>query len=119
MYISSHAHTVDLERVEGVPYMVTGPAGKAPYGASNDGGFYAWTMFGIDPTPIPDQAKVSEKAESQRQKETEWIQAEVRPILQSITMEAPENVTVGETIQISAIGNQAGNLNFPFNIRQA
>ena len=44
------------------------------------------------PTTIPNQVKASEKAGSQRQKETEWIQAEVRPILQSITMEAPENM---------------------------
>ena len=113
MYISGHAHTVELERVEGVPYMVTGPAGKAPYGAPDDGGFYAWTMFGIDPTPMPDQAKAAENKASQNKKGTEWIQAEVRPILQSITIEAPENVTVGETVQISATGNQAGNLNFP------
>ena len=68
MYISGHAHTVDLERVEGVPYMVTGPAGKAPYGASNDGGFYAWTMFGIDPTPIPNQARFQKKQDHKDKK---------------------------------------------------
>ncbi|QGS69390.1 hypothetical protein CV093_17110 [Oceanobacillus sp. 143] len=39
MYISGHAHTVNLERVEGVPYMVTGSAGKAPYGSPDNGGF--------------------------------------------------------------------------------
>ena len=64
MYISGHAHTVHLERVEGVPYMVTGSAGKAPYGSPDNGGFYAWTMFGVDPTPIPDQAFGPENAAS-------------------------------------------------------
>lgn len=114
MYISGHAHTVHLERVEGVPYMVTASAGKAPYGSPQNGGFYAWTMFGIDPTPVPAGASGPERAaENSNVAGKEWIQAEVRPILESITMEAPETVTVGETVTISAEGHQAGNLNFP------
>ncbi|WP_156290571.1 phosphodiester glycosidase family protein [Oceanobacillus salinisoli] len=114
MYISSHAHTVNLERVEGVPYMVVGSAGKPPYGTANNGGFYAWTMFGIDPTPIPDQAFGPEKASTQSNTSgSEWIQAEVRPILESISIDSPETVAAGDTIIISATGHQAGNLNFP------
>ncbi|RLL43616.1 hypothetical protein D8M04_11860 [Oceanobacillus piezotolerans] len=114
MYISGHAHTVNLERVEGVPYMVTGSAGKAPYGSPNNGGFYAWTLFGIDPTPIPDKAFGPEKAAAQAKAAgAEWIQAEVRPILESITMDAPAVVATGETVLISATGHQAGDLNFP------
>ncbi len=49
IYLAGHAHTVNVERVDGVPYMVMGPTGKAPYGPPDDGGFYAWTMFGVDP----------------------------------------------------------------------
>ncbi len=114
MYISGHAHTVHMERVEGVPYMVTGSAGKAPYGSPQDGGFYSWTMFGIDPTPIPDRAFGPERAaENSKVAGKEWIQAEVRPILESITVHAPETVTIGETVEVSAEGHQAGNLNFP------
>ncbi|WP_047983954.1 phosphodiester glycosidase family protein [Ornithinibacillus californiensis] len=114
IYISGHAHTVHLERVEGVPYMVTGSAGKAPYGSSNNGGFYAWTMFGVDPTPIPAQAFGPENAAAHGNASgSEWIQVEVRPILESISMDAPESMAIGETVVISADGHQAGGLNFP------
>lgn len=114
MYISGHAHMVQLERVEGVPYMVTGSAGKAPYGTPDNGGFYAWTMFGVDPTPVPEKAFGPEKAAAQSDvSKTEWIQSEIRPILESISVDAPETVKSGETVNISATGHQAGNLNFP------
>ncbi|MFC4023618.1 phosphodiester glycosidase family protein [Oceanobacillus longus] len=114
MYMSGHAHTVNLERVEGVPYMVTGPAGKAPYGAADNGGFYSWTLFGIDPTAVPDKSNGPDRAaEKSNVKGTEWIQAEVRPLLGSVTLHAPESVAIGETISIDATGHQAGNLDFP------
>ncbi|WP_067725868.1 phosphodiester glycosidase family protein [Oceanobacillus damuensis] len=114
IYLSGHAHTVHLERVEGVPYMVTGPAGKAPYGAKDNGGFYAWTLFGIDPTAVPNKAIGPDRAAEQSNvKGSEWIQAEVLPLLESVTLHAPETVTIGETISIDATGHQAGNLDFP------
>ncbi|WP_249872321.1 phosphodiester glycosidase family protein [Oceanobacillus saliphilus] len=114
VYISGHAHTVNLERVEGVPYMVVGSAGKAPYGAVDNGGFYAWTLFGVDPTAIPDQSNGPEKAANRSNvKGSQWIQAEVRPLLESITLHAPETANSGETITVEATGHQVGNLNFP------
>ncbi len=114
LYISGHAHTVQVERVEGVPYMVTGAAGKAPYGAADDGGIYAWTLFGIDPTPVPDQANGPENgAGDSRVSGTDWIQAEVRPLLDSITLHAPATIKAGETVMVSATGHQPGNLDFP------
>ncbi|WP_051359403.1 phosphodiester glycosidase family protein [Paucisalibacillus globulus] len=114
IYISGHAHTVHLERVEGVPYMVTASAGKAPYGSSDDGGFYAWTMFGVDERPIPNLGFGPEHAASpSKHARAEWIQAEVRPILESISINAPESVSVSEKVVISAEGNQAGGLSFP------
>ncbi|MFC2946831.1 phosphodiester glycosidase family protein [Virgibacillus sediminis] len=114
IYISGHAHTVNLERVEGVPYMVVGSSGKSPYGAADQGGFYAWTMFGVDPTPIPDKAAGPEKANrSSKVYGTEWIQTEIRPLLDSITLNAPQEVTKGEAVKIRAIGHQKGDLEFP------
>ncbi|MFC4560011.1 phosphodiester glycosidase family protein [Virgibacillus kekensis] len=114
MYISSHAHTVHLERVEGVPYMVVASAGKSPYGSPENGGFYAWTMFGIDPSPVPDQAVGPEHANDTSKVEgTEWIRAEVRPILESIEFDAPEELAVGETVKLHATGVQQGGLEFP------
>ncbi|ASN06257.1 phosphodiester glycosidase family protein [Virgibacillus necropolis] len=114
IYVSGHAHTVNIDRVEGVPYMVVGSSGKAPYGSPDEGGFYAWTLFGVDPTPVPDKAHGPERAsKNSGVYGREWIEAEVRPILESITLNAPETINAGETIKINATGHQAGNLDFP------
>ncbi|WP_243296582.1 phosphodiester glycosidase family protein [Bacillus litorisediminis] len=97
IYLSGHAHTVNVDRVDGVPYMIVGPAGKAPYGAADEGGFYAWTMFGVDPTPIPSKANGPEKSsEISPIEDTEWIRAEVNPLLEAITVDGPETIGAGK-----------------------
>lgn len=114
LYVGGHAHTVSVERVEGVPYMVVGPSGKAPYGSSDAGGFYEWTMFGVDPTPVPDKAKGPEQSNGQSAVSgTDWIQAEVNPLLLDITLQTPASIKAGETVKIEATGHQKDNLNFP------
>ncbi|MBP1082651.1 MULTISPECIES: phosphodiester glycosidase family protein [Bacillus] len=114
IYISGHAHTVHSERVEGVPYMVVGPAGKIPYGSADEGGFYSWTLFGVDPKAGPDRVFGPEKASlASKKADRSWIQAEVRPMLESITMDAPSAINAGETVKISASGHQVGDLTVP------
>jgi exopolysaccharide biosynthesis protein/3',5'-cyclic AMP phosphodiesterase CpdA len=114
LHVSGHAHTVNVERVDGVPYMVVGPTGKAPYGPPDAGGFHEWTMFGIDPTPIPSKANGPERSSEQSPiRDTEWVRAEVNPLLEDVTMDAPETVSAGETVGVDATGHQAGNVNFP------
>ncbi|GGB62117.1 phosphodiester glycosidase family protein [Fictibacillus barbaricus] len=114
LHVSGHAHTVNVERVDGVPYMVVGPTGKAPYGPPEEGGFHEWTMFGIDPTPVKSKANGPDRSSEQSPvHDTEWIRAEVNPLLEGITMDAPESVAVGETAEVKATGHQAGNVNFP------
>ncbi|KKI93219.1 hypothetical protein WQ54_05070 [Bacillus sp. SA1-12] len=114
VYLSGHAHTVNVERVEGVPYMVVGPAGKTPYGPADDGGFYSWTMFGVDPTAGKETSFGPENATARSAAANHsWIEAEVRPLLEDITIEAPETVNTGETVYITSSGHQAGNLTIP------
>ncbi|MEH7380184.1 phosphodiester glycosidase family protein [Bacillus sp. JJ1533] len=108
LFIGGHAHTVSVERVEGVPYMVVGPSGKAPYGSADAGGFYEWTMFGVDPTPVPANANGQSTVSG-----TDWIQAEVNPLLLDITLQAPARIKAGETVKVEATGHQKDNLNFP------
>ncbi|SFM00715.1 3',5'-cyclic AMP phosphodiesterase CpdA [Gracilibacillus orientalis] len=114
IYISGHAHVANLERVEGVPYMVVGSAGKAPYGSPESGGFYAWNLFGVDPTPVPDKAAGPEQAaDNSKVKGSEWIRAEVRPLLESVILDAPKEMKVGDIVKLRAIGHQQGELEFP------
>ncbi|MBD1382331.1 phosphodiester glycosidase family protein [Metabacillus arenae] len=108
MYISGHAHTVNMERVDGVPYMVVGPAGKAPYGAADNGGFYSWTMFGVQPN-----ARLQPSISGVNNGQTNWITAKVNPLLESITIDAPSTIASGEITEVKATGHQPAGLNFP------
>ncbi|GAX89021.1 phosphodiester glycosidase family protein [Effusibacillus lacus] len=94
VYVSGHAHTVNVDRVNGVPYLVLGPSGKIPYGPADKGGFYAWNLFGIDGG-------------------ADWIRTEVRPLLEQVTIEAPASLKAGETATVTAIGHQFGGHKFP------
>ena len=103
-YVAGHAGTVDFSRVEGVPYTVLGTSGKDPYGPPGDGGFREWRLFGIDASP----ERSREPAER-----TDWLRAEVRPLLDSIDLDAPDSLAVGETASVAATGVQAADLTFP------
>ncbi|WP_227355398.1 phosphodiester glycosidase family protein [Haladaptatus salinisoli] len=103
-YVAGHAGTVDVSRVEGVPYAVVGTTGKDPYGPADEGGFREWTLFGVDPTPAPSD----EPAER-----TDWLRAEVRPLLDGVELDAPSSVSVDEAATVSATGLQVGGPSFP------
>ncbi|WP_246076820.1 phosphodiester glycosidase family protein [Amycolatopsis cihanbeyliensis] len=47
--VTAHAGVFDLSRVDGVPYLVNGNAGKAPAAAPGDGGFTGWSLLRVDP----------------------------------------------------------------------
>lgn len=67
-YISGHPQTTHVERVDGVPYVVLGPSGKAYKSGDNDG---VWGLFGIDP---------------QSRQGAGWLQAENRPVSDLATL---------------------------------
>ncbi|HWO78319.1 MAG TPA: hypothetical protein VNM69_20840 [Bacillus sp. (in: firmicutes)] len=72
------------------------------------------TMFGVDPTPIPSKANGPERSsEISPIEDTEWIRAEVNPLLEAVTMDGPETVIVEKNVEVKAYGHQAGNLTFP------
>ena len=47
MMVGSHAQIVNVDRVEGVPYMVLPSSGKSPYGTPDRGGFTGWVRYGV------------------------------------------------------------------------
>ncbi|WP_339316279.1 phosphodiester glycosidase family protein [Oceanobacillus sp. FSL W7-1304] len=106
IFISSHASTFNVNRVNGVPYFVTGTAGKDPYGTPDNGGILGWTMFGVE-----NESSLLRGIQSPE--ETDWIRTEVNPLLEEITVDAPEELAVGETIEVKATGHQPGGINFP------
>jgi len=106
IFVSSHASTFNVNRVDSVPYMVTGSAGKDPYGTPDNGGFLGWTMFGVE--------KESSLLKGiQDPTATDWIRAIVNPLLDEITMKIPETVAVGDTAEVQAVGHQPGEIELP------
>ncbi|WP_266075718.1 phosphodiester glycosidase family protein [Haladaptatus caseinilyticus] len=103
-YVAGHAGTVDFSRVEGVPYTVLGTSGKDPYGPAANGGFREWRLFGIDGG--------IERSDDPVER-TDWLRAEVRPLLEGIDLGAPDSLAVGETATVIATGEQAAGLTFP------
>ncbi len=83
--VTSHAGVFDVSRVDGVPYLINGNAGKAPAAAPADGGFTGWSLVGVDPARRGDPIRI-----------------ETRAHVDELEMHGPETLAKGETAQVSA-----------------
>ncbi|SNT15961.1 Calcineurin-like phosphoesterase [Asanoa hainanensis] len=104
-FVGAHVGTFHADRVDGVPYLVNGNSGKEPSTAPHLGGFTGWTMLGIDPvTPAEAaRARLDPLVEGPR-----WIEAEVNPHVDAVTLAAPATVAVGTPAVVSASLTQPG-----------
>ncbi|ONI89508.1 multidrug transporter [Saccharothrix sp. ALI-22-I] len=90
-FIGAHVGLFHASRVDGVPYLINGNSGKAPAGEAGRGGFTGWTMLGVDP----------------RRGADDWLAAEIRPHVDTLTLDAPTVVRMGTPAQITATLTQA------------
>ncbi|MGE4425641.1 MAG: phosphodiester glycosidase family protein [Solirubrobacteraceae bacterium] len=107
----SHAQIAHVDRVEGVPFSVLTSTGKSPYGTPDRGGFTGWTRWAVDRDADADG---------------QWLTADVRAFAQEITLNAPEDVEVGTSSELSGSivqpsGVQPGSrvvpLTYPMSVR--
>jgi predicted phosphodiesterase len=91
VYHAGHAHYADVQRFDGVPYVIAPAAGKAPYTAPADGGFNGWMLYGV-------QSGASKR---------DWLRAEIRPLLEKLRLEIPARVEVGRIVRVNAVGEQS------------
>lgn len=77
-FIGSHVGVFHASRVDGVPYLVNGNAGKAPAAPPAAGGFSGWSLVGVD-----------------RGAGDDWISVQTRAHVDGLTLEAPPTVTAG------------------------
>lgn len=89
--LTSHAGVFGVSRVDGVPYLVNGNAGKAPAAAPGDGGFTGWSLVRIDP----------------RQR-AEPVRIETRAHVDELALTGPGTLRRGGTAPVSAVVTQAG-----------
>ncbi|RCG26759.1 multidrug transporter [Streptomyces diacarni] len=79
--VAGHVGAFDASRVDGVPYLVNGNAGKAPASAPDAGGFTGWSLLGVD--------------RGRPGRDGDWIAAQTRAHVDGLTLEAPARLAVG------------------------
>ncbi|WP_197983833.1 phosphodiester glycosidase family protein [Aeromicrobium sp. CFBP 8757] len=83
--VGSHAQIANVDRVEGVPFVVLPSSGKSPYGVPDRGGITGWLRWDVDRDASAGQ---------------QWLTADVRAFSQETVVEAPETVEVSRTTTV-------------------
>ncbi|MGB3444433.1 MAG: phosphodiester glycosidase family protein [Actinophytocola sp.] len=91
-FIGAHVGTFHASHVDGVPYFVNGNSGKNPSTLPSEGGFTGWSLWGVDTRGEPG----------------DWLAAEVRPHVDTLTVTAPDRLEVGRSTVVTASIAQAG-----------
>lgn len=105
--INGHAGVFHATSHEGVSTFLSGNSGKGPSSSPDKGGFTGWAMLGINPNsgvvgndPVPVTSR------------TNWLQAEVKPRVDELTLGAtaavPAAMTVGDSVTVDATISQDG-----------
>ncbi|MCT2582891.1 phosphodiester glycosidase family protein [Actinophytocola gossypii] len=84
-FIGAHVGTFHASHVDGVPYFINGNSGKNPSTAPDDGGFTGWSLWGVNPWD-----------------RDRWLAAEVRPHVDSLSVDAPGTLPVGQSTVVTA-----------------
>ncbi|MGI5523563.1 phosphodiester glycosidase family protein [Micromonospora sp. CA-259024] len=110
LFVGGHVGTFHAERVDGVPYVINGNAGKTPSTPAEQGGFTGWTEFGVDPvTPAEaDRARRDPLAEGPR-----WVDVEVHAHVDQLALSVPASVRVGAPVPVTATLTQPGGRTVP------
>ena len=85
-FIGAHVGTFHASHVDGVPYFINGNSGKNPSTLPAEGGFTGWSLWGVD----------------RRGEPGDWLAAEVRPHVDTLTVTAPDTLPVGQSTVVSA-----------------
>ncbi|SCG52763.1 phosphodiester glycosidase family protein [Micromonospora coxensis] len=110
LFVGGHVGTFHADRVDGVPYVINGNAGKNPSTPAQLGGFTGWTEVGVDPvTPAEaDRARRDPLAEGPR-----WVAVEFHPHVDRLAVTAPATVAVGAPARVTATLTQPGGRTVP------
>jgi hypothetical protein len=109
--VGSHAQIMNVDRIEGVPYVVLPSSGKSPYGTPDRGGITGWVRWSVDGAARADG---------------DWLAADVRPFAQEIDLDVPATLPLGdaaaiggELVQPSGVGRGTRRvpLRYPASIR--
>ncbi|NED99520.1 phosphodiester glycosidase family protein [Phytoactinopolyspora halotolerans] len=99
IYVGGHAGVFDASSVDGVPYLVVGNSGKGPASTPDNGGFTGWTLLGIQPQHAdhPQGGRASGGSSGGK-----WLSVEILPRVDTLTLDVPGRLPVGQTGEVSA-----------------
>ncbi|TDE11507.1 phosphodiester glycosidase family protein [Jiangella asiatica] len=99
LFAGGHVGLFHASSVGAVPYVINGNSAKSPSVGPAEGGFTGWTLFGVDPVTAQEQeaARTSPYAGG-----PEWVTAQFRPHVDSLTVDAPATLAVGDTAALTA-----------------
>ncbi|MEV8134497.1 phosphodiester glycosidase family protein [Microbacterium aurantiacum] len=101
--VNGHVGVFDATSYDGVSRILGGNAGKGPSGTPDAGGFTGWTMLGVN----PGSGVVGSSPEVVVDR-IRWMQAETKPRVEPLAVQAPSVMEVGETAAVSASLMQDG-----------
>ncbi|SDR75267.1 phosphodiester glycosidase family protein [Actinopolymorpha singaporensis] len=105
VFVGGHVGTFHADRVDGVPYFVNGNSAKTPSTRPEDGGFTGWSLWGVDPV-TPDAAAAARR--DPVHDAPDWVRTQVRPHVDTLTVTAPESLTVGQSTAVKTTLTQHG-----------
>ncbi|RZU65378.1 calcineurin-like phosphoesterase family protein [Microterricola gilva] len=106
--INGHVGVFHGASVDGVSQIINGNSGKGPAGAADHGGFVGWTLLGVNP-----RAGVVGANPDSVSSRINWMQAETRPRVDELRLDAPTVMTVGETASVASTLVQDGGREVP------
>ena len=106
--INGHVGVFSAASTEGVSQLINGNSGKSPAGTPSTGGFTGWTMLGLSPA-----SGVVGSAPATVVDRTTWMQAETKPRVESLQLNAPSVMQAGETVLTGATLIQDGSRQVP------
>ncbi|WDZ85029.1 phosphodiester glycosidase family protein [Micromonospora cathayae] len=120
LFVGGHVGTFHADRVDGVPFLINGNAGKGPSSPADQGGFTGWTMVGVDPVTRQeadrarrDPLAVAAPAGAGSGAGPRWVAAEFRAHVDRLTLTAPATVAVGTPATVTATLTQPGGRTVP------
>lgn len=98
-FIGSHVGTFHASRVDGVPYLINGNAGKNPATPPGQGGFTGWSTVGVD------HVSPRQRAAARHAPWTggpDWVSVRTRAHVDGLTVTAPAELRTGQDADVTA-----------------
>ncbi|GAA3874529.1 phosphodiester glycosidase family protein [Streptomyces sedi] len=105
LHVGGHVGIFDTYRVDGVPYVINGNAGKEPATVPDEGGFNGWTLVGVDPVSRSEQERTRRAPERPG---PDWLSVRTMARVDGLSLDAPDAVPVDETAVAGAVVVQDG-----------